>query len=527
MLKWYGDNAAFDTHWLTDVLSPHLVDNKEALTVSVHRIIAYLFSLSIESSYRVMSAVWGSLFVFVWLLFVQKISTGPVRILLVILGLFAGAMQVFFGHVENYPFGILTSVLFFVALYYYLEEKTGTVVLLLLYLLAFKVHIVAILFLPALALAILYRYRTRVTFAQSLLNWRVLRVAVILPTTLVGLALYFFVFQSWKEPYALSVGRQFEQTFLPIIQLLAPLDHYALWSPYHFIDFSNILLLIGAPIILILVSLLIYNRKDIDWTQPRLIVFSIAALFPFLFFFATNPTLSPVRDWDVFTLLIPPLLFFTTVLLLQAEVRPYLSSLFALAITFGVIFTSVLVAVNTSPAELQARLQDAGAYTYVSYYANAEYIEARALILNDASPAAATHLASILDELSKVKPREGDEELASMMSRLASLDNRNGNFESAIKWAIDAKNVTPHNIQREFDIADYYIQANKPLLALEELRNVPNDSVRIDLLTREAVASAYVFGVDSGLTILYRAKALAPRNDYVDTLISDMKKQKK
>jgi hypothetical protein len=526
MLKWYGDNATFDTHWLTDILSPHLVDNKEALTVSVHRIVAYLFSLSIESSYRVMSAVWGSLFVFVWLLFVQKISKGPLRILLVLVGLSAGAMQVFFGHVENYPFGIFTSVLFFVALYFYLEGKTRTVVLLLLYLLAFKAHIVAILFLPALALALLYRYRSRITFAQSLLSWRVLRVVIILPTTLIGLALYFFVFQSWKEPYALSIGRQFQQTFLPIIQLPAPLDHYALWSPYHFIDFINVLLLIGAPIIAILVSLLLYNRKDLDWNQPRLIVFSIAALFPFLFFFAMNPTLSPVRDWDVFTLLFPPLLFLTTILLLQAEVRPYLSSLFPLAIIFGVILTGVLVAVNTSPAQLQGRLQDAGAYTYASYYANAEYIEARALALNDTSTTAPNHLTRIVEELSKAKLHHNDEELASMMARLALL-YRTNDLESAIKWANEAKRISPNIIQHDFELADYYIMANKPKLALDVLKIIPPDSGKIDVLTRKAVASAYVYGVDSGLKILAQAKALAPKNDYVDTLISDMKKQKK
>src|ERR1035437_7100857 len=171
MLKWYGDNATFDWHWITDVLSLHLVDNKEALTIALHRIVAYLFSIPIGSSYRIVSELCGTLFVFIWLVFVQKISSGPLRIVLILLGLFAGSVQVFFGHVENYSFGILTSTIFLIGLYYYIEEKIGTLAFLLLYLLAFKAHIIAILYLPAVIVALAYHYRNALPKLQSLFTW--------------------------------------------------------------------------------------------------------------------------------------------------------------------------------------------------------------------------------------------------------------------------------------------------------------------------------------------------------------------
>ena len=177
ILKNYDNNSTFDWNWIGDIVNPELNLNEnlqgysEALTIGVHRIIAHVFSISIESAYRVMSELCGAIFIFVWLVFVQKItmysdsssenggSPNTVRIVLILLGMFAGAVQVFFGHVENYSFGILTFTLFLSALYFYIEEKIGTIALVLIYLVAIKAHIAAILFLPAVLVALGYRYQ--------------------------------------------------------------------------------------------------------------------------------------------------------------------------------------------------------------------------------------------------------------------------------------------------------------------------------------------------------------------------------
>lgn len=458
MLKWYGDNAAFNWRWITDLFSPHLLDNKETLTVSIHRIVANLFGLPIESSYVVMSAVFGALFVFVWLWFVQKISSGGVRIVLALLGLFSGAIQVFFGHVENYPFEILTSTIFLIALYFYLEGEIGTLAVVLLYILAFKAHIIAILFLPALLVALANHFRDRIPKVQALFRWRAILMFVISPAVVLGLALYFFVFHSWNEPYALSAGRQFEQTFLPLVSLPAPLDHYSLWHPYHIADFLNLLLLTAAPIVAVLTTLFIFNRKDISWSQPKVIVFGLAALFPFLFFVAMNPTLSPVRDWDVYTLLFPPLLFFAAILMVQSGVRHYAPAWLAQSVIFGVLFTTVLVAVNASSTELHLRLLDAGAYTYRSYYAGSAYIEARGM--EDKSGVVQEHYLSTVNELSKGWRPGKNGQLAGLMSGLASVYDYVGNNGDAILWADRAAKADTSDARYSENLAAYYIQGN-------------------------------------------------------------------
>ncbi len=195
MLKEYGANTTFDWNWLGDVFNPHWVDNKEALTVGVHRIIAYVFSISIESSYQIMSELCGTLFIFIWLWFVQKITNEsstnnrflrPLRMVLMLVGMFAGAELVFFGHIENYSFSILTYTFFFVALYFYMEGKLGTIAFVLIYLLAFKAHLISFLFFPAFLVAIAYRYQNKLPKLQSLFTWRAIFRIIIIPTFLCG-----------------------------------------------------------------------------------------------------------------------------------------------------------------------------------------------------------------------------------------------------------------------------------------------------------------------------------------------------
>ena len=595
MLKEYGSNGDFHWSWITDMWNTNLNVSKEALTVAVHRLIAHLFSISIGSAYTIVSEVCGGVFLLIWLLFVQNISEGGMRLVLVSLGIFAGAVQVFFGHVENYSFSILIFVLFLTALYWYFEKKVGTGALVLLFLMAFKAHIAGILFLPALLVAIACQYTEKFPRLQWLLNWRSLSRIVILPALLLGIASYVFVFHSWNEPYGLSSGRELEQSFLPIVHLPAPLDRYSLWAPYHIADFLNLLLLTAAPIVLILTILLLFYRNAIDWAQPRLMVFAIATLFPFLFFFAMNPLLTPERDWDVYTLFFPPALFFVAMLLREEKVRAYAPAWLGTILVFGTMFTTVQVAVNASPHESELRLQDIGAYAYRSFYAGSAYIEARSFVL-DSSDYSPLHFSSVVSSLAPRQTDGNETQLADMMSRLASLyafDNqgdsaiawaerasrtdrrdgkylmdlaacytqydhldaaaailsglssapnertnanladimselatgysRQGNDSAALVWATGAWRRDPLHLQYTFDLANYFMQSNRPRNALETLETVPPDSISTRTLTGTAIAAAATYGPDSAMPYLLRAKALDPRDTRVDSLLMEMK----
>ncbi|GEM_PF-5173790 len=128
---------------------------------------------------------------------------------LAILGICSGAIEMFFGHVENYAFGVLACTIFLITLYRFLEQKTSVLVLIVIYFFTFKAHIIAILFVPAVCVALAMEYLRKRSLAMS----RSVLTMIVGGSLLCGIALYFFVFHSWNEPYALRTGRQFSTAF--------------------------------------------------------------------------------------------------------------------------------------------------------------------------------------------------------------------------------------------------------------------------------------------------------------------------
>ena len=532
MLKEYGDNSEFHWQWLSDIVSPHWVDNKEALTVAVHRIIAHFFSISIEKSYSIVSELCGAIFIFLWLWFVQKLTLSQngdslririLQLILFLLGICSGATLVFYGHVENYAFGILAFTTFLLGLYFYVDEAIGTVPFVFLFLFAFKAHIIGILYLPCFLVALAFRYRSKFSIFQNLFTWRRIRNVVIAPAFGIGVILYVFLFHSWNEPYGLTDTRQLERSFLPIVPQRPPLDHYSLLSLYHLADLANLFLLISAPIVITLAGIFLFNRKSIEWNGPRVILFGLGALFPFLFFLAMNPILSPVRDWDVYSLFLPSILFFTAILLVENGIRGYEPSWLAQTLVFGTIFTTVLVAVNVSSDELRIRLQDAGAYVYRSYYAGSDYIEARSLALTDTSQMWYPHFASIVASLAK-SSMGSDEELATMESRLANFYQILQNSDSAILWAAAAYRSDSRVHRYLVDLAAYETQADKLEAATatidEYLKNRSersdtehsNDNELAEIMAQ--LAARYSRTGNDSLTLFWAnsARVIAPQN---------------
>ena len=53
-----------------------------------------------------------------------------------------------------------------------MEEKLGTIAFVLIYLLAFKAHLISFLFFPAFLVALAYRYQNKLPKLRSLFTWR-------------------------------------------------------------------------------------------------------------------------------------------------------------------------------------------------------------------------------------------------------------------------------------------------------------------------------------------------------------------
>ncbi len=126
---------------------------------------------------------------------------------------------------------------------------------------------------------------------------------------------------------------------------------------------------------------------------------------------------------------------------------------------------------------------------------------------------------AILRSLPKAPKDRTNSDLAKIMSQLAARYSRVGNDSATVVWATAAWRRNPLHLRYTYDLANFYMQTNRPRKALEMLRTIPPDSVSADALTRVALAEGATFGPDSAMRYLIEAKALAPNSRYVDSLI--------
>jgi hypothetical protein len=160
-------------------------------------------------------------------------------------------------------------------------------------------------------------------------------------------------------------GWSLQNVFLPLIPSPPPLDRYVMWSLNHILDLANVLLLVGLPAVPIVVGLLTLERRSIDWNHPRVMFFSIAALYPLVFFLTVNPVLSMPRDWDLYALFSAPLLLSLAAMLYHRRSTAW-TPWAAYAVAF-VCFPLAFIAVNSNRERVSRRLETIGDHAYRTY----------------------------------------------------------------------------------------------------------------------------------------------------------------
>src|SRR5262245_22821426 len=432
ILRAYADNRTLPAAWLPRLFSLDVLSNREALTLMLHQAIAHLLGIPIGQAFRLVSALAGTAYVSLWLLFVgRSVEDTRWRVLLALVGLLAGGNQLFFGHVEAYPFASLTSLLFLLAGWNAIRDPKRYWVTPPLLLLCIASHPASLYFVPAFVVLTVHVLARRFPSLEAWLGWRRLFRALIVPSLIVGLCLYLFYFRSFAEPYA-GAGRDFEHTFLPLVPAPPPLDHYTLQSFDHWRDLANVLLLVGTPVIVALGGLLLLHFKHIAWREPALKYAAMALFFPLVFFVAVNPELSMPRDWDMFALLGPSLLVLLTAVLLHSSERVPRVEALATSLAFGA-FSVAFWALNASPRPLAARLEVAGEYVFTTYHTSASYI------LNNApgmDPDVDHQLARREATLHRLSPYviDGDAEYTNLLTTLARMYRDRGDLGRGAYW---------------------------------------------------------------------------------------------
>ncbi|MEM7368929.1 MAG: hypothetical protein AAF587_10060 [Bacteroidota bacterium] len=333
--------------------------------------LAYVTGISYQQAFHLMDAVCGGLFVLVWLQFVQYyLRQTAWKIIMGLAGCTAPFMLIFWGHIESYAPVFLFFLLWMIGLVVYLQNRRQLMLigLVLVWLICLKLHPIALLFLPALALIWVRHYANHLSWFSHLLTWEGLARWVLAPIFAAGAILYFFVFEDHCDPRSLEeTAMAFDRLFLPLISPEAPLDNYNLLSFNHIFDYFAELLLWSPIALLVGTWLLISRRKSIQWDRPILLLSGLTLILFGSLFFMINPLLSMQLDWDLMA--IPAPIFLVLVCSLVKEVELSDSGSGCLPPSLALTLLTLPIFLLHADEQMHAqRLESLGIRMYHSYY---------------------------------------------------------------------------------------------------------------------------------------------------------------
>ncbi len=392
--------------------------------------VAYATGRPTANVFHLMDVFSGLAFLLVWCLFVFRYTdVAMTRFVLVLLGVTAPFLQVFFGHIEIYaPYFVAVTAYLGLLFMYFKDPKQRTVWgLAALLLLCMKLHFVSVLLLPSFILAVAH-VRDPAKWATQL-TWKNAFRYVLTPVVIGGILAYVFVFKDYNDPRVLdgSIDTS-ERLFLPVISPEAPLDRYNLFSVAHFLDFFNVLFLWSGAAWLVVIFFVIRRKMEV-WNKPEVLVTGMSLLFFCGLYFMINPLLSMPIDWDLFVLPAPLLLFLVAGLLRHGELNAHVFIAPVLAIS---MFAIPFFAVNADGKASSQRLQTVGEYCFKTYWIRSAGTITHALEMDSVNMEA--RLKGIIRDLEPWAHKGDDKEYAHLLWYLAKYYYRQKQDDKAIEW---------------------------------------------------------------------------------------------
>ncbi len=339
--------------------------------LSIITYIAYYAEIPYGRAYLWLDVVCGFFFVLAWLIFVRYyFSSATWRLIMALAGISAPFMLIYFGHIESYAPPFLFFTLWLMALLGYLKSKSRFILwsLIPLLLVSIKLHPISLLFVPAMGLAFIHHYADPKSWMFRLLSWRGVVLWLLLPVTIAGVVLYFFIFKDHVDPRDLNErAMAFDRLFLPLFSPDPPLDKYNMLSFNHIFDYFCESLLWSPIALFLILATLTTHRQQLAWqTTPVLVTGMTLLLFGGLLF-VINPLLSMQMDWDLMAIPAPALLFFTAVLVKQVEEADLGRRVFPVCLAI-VLVTLPNFIVHASTISSSQRLESLGVRIYHTYY---------------------------------------------------------------------------------------------------------------------------------------------------------------
>lgn len=160
---------------------------------------------------------------------------------------------------------------------------------------------------------------------------------------------------------------EYDRLFLPLFSPEPPLDKYNMLSLNHIFDYFSEMLLWSPVIFFLLVSIIIFYRKRLDWNSPEVLLAGLILVLFGSLFFVVNPLLSMQMDWDLFSMPGPAFLVFGVVIVGQIQ-NEKINSFLAGGSLSMVILSIPFFMVHASANSLSHRLESAGVRIFKTYY---------------------------------------------------------------------------------------------------------------------------------------------------------------
>jgi len=239
------------------------------------------------------SLVFGAGCVFlVWHLSKHFSSEVVQRILVTLFVLVSGAIQFFFGYVENYTAPLFAYILYLFLATKYLSGNSHIVFVAMSFGLLVAMHVGMLFIVPSFLFVVYIGYKRDGlrTLLQSLL-------IVVLTTG----------FLLWLSGYTLlsflyRIFMQDSSHLVPWFTIAADHQAYTVFQSAHFIDLANLWLLLSPFTPIVLILLLLIQRTRAFRETPETAFLLINALCGLAFIFLCNADIGMARDWDVFSL---------------------------------------------------------------------------------------------------------------------------------------------------------------------------------------------------------------------------------
>ena len=353
------------------------VMQRGSATFALHDVLSRLTGLSFEKTFMLVSVLCGGIFLYALASLAARIPSVPgwARAAIIWIGVTDGANQMFFGHVESYVVPRLFMGLFLIEVVRSLlmeparQSTAARVRTALWFILAVVSHLQAIVLLPTL---LMWMARPLASTRPFLRPWAGRKAAAIgIGAMILCLVAAYSLFGSYCYDYIYTGGRPHpRQLFIPITTHCVgqPYLRYTMFSSAHILDFFGSIYSISSPAILLVIITFLPRA----WKDDRAFVLLPSIVAAVLHDFVMNTAIGYPFDWDLMSVLSPPLLL-TAVFLLAREPLNLPRRGFTTSLLFLGLGTAVVFGVNASRERAYHRVEEMGIWLHKTYYGGSHY----------------------------------------------------------------------------------------------------------------------------------------------------------